>query len=207
MKIAGVFVSVCLLLVACTDGNEEKVISFDDLKQIHPEKEYPADSVKKPEAVQVEPDFVLAGKMDSLVGKGTWKTWDTLLYPMRFGPEKVFKWIYVSPSDSVATFELCFKDSLKTLNAFYNWLDCFDQKCTSVSVGAPYRNKGRSALLLVSNNSLLFWESKRGIKPEILIEALEKDPEKQNWNYVVSLPKGGKAQWNRVISGEIEKLK
>lgn len=207
MKIVAGLILMCLFLTSCKGEKDDNTVSFEDLKQIRPEKEYDTDSVKKQETVQVDPNFALAGIVDSLVGNGSWQIWDTLLYPMRFGPEHTYTWIYTAPSDSVAVFELCFKDSLKTLNAFYNWLDCFDQKGTSVTIGTPYRNRGRSAVILVSNNCLFFWESKRGIKPEVLINALEKDPEEQNWNYVVNLPKGGTAQWSQVIKGKIEKLK
>ena len=204
MKI-GIVLLVGMILFSCTDKKED-VLSYDDLKRNDTDVDFTTDTTTIPKGVTVDPTFPLANKMDSLVGKGSWQTWDSLLYVQRFGPEKLQTWKYLTPTDSIFTFQLAFADSLKTVNAFYNWLDCFGKNCTSVKINGKFKHRGRPQYILVSNSGIFFLEAGKHLKAEKLLHFLNPDRKKQNWNYFLELNPGKEMLWEKVQEGEIEKL-
>ena len=53
-----------------------------------------------------------------------------------------------------------FSDSTQTLSAFYNWLDCFGEKCESLRIGEEKRIKGlKTAMIWVGRRNLIYLKS------------------------------------------------
>ncbi len=196
-----------MLLLACST-KEEDPISFDDLKQTESNQDFQTDTTHHVVAgVQLDAKFVLKKSIDTLFGVGAWKQWDTALYVQRFGPTISLTYRFISGKDSLQIFQMDFTDSLKTMNAFYNWLDCFGVNCTSIRIGGNIRQKWRSQIILVNTQQILSIEGAGKYDIEKLINSLQKDKKKQNWNYVLFLPSHKNAEWYFVKEGEIKKLK
>ncbi|MES2557549.1 MAG: hypothetical protein V4604_15445 [Bacteroidota bacterium] len=194
----------CLVLiaVACTDQSAETV-GYDELapgsgKYNDKQSDQPIDS----SIVNERPESSLfLAIVDTMMLESRWVKWDTLLFPDRFGPNAQEKWMTIGTKDSLVLLRYQFKDSLRTKNAFFNWIDCFGPKCKSYSVGANIRIPKRTALWLVGNKELVIIEGNKAIDEKIVREILSKDPKKENWLYIVNIPKSGKTIWKRIDKG------
>lgn len=206
MKPAFFFLLTITLLFSCT-GKKEEVVDFD---QLGPGSEKytdaaPDSTVQQLTVVSERPETsVLLAVADTLLPGANWLKWDSVLFPDRFGAKSVEKWIVTGPKDSLVLLRYEFKDSLRTKNAFFNWMDCFGARCTSYVIGDNVRLSKRNGLLLVGEKQLLFIEGNRPLKEIEIRASLEKDPEKENWLYVVTIPRKGKTVWKRIDKG-IEK--
>jgi hypothetical protein len=65
-------------------------------------------------------------------------------------------------ADSILITAWEFVDSLTTINAFYNWLDCFGENCLEMNIGDEVRFSSKSVLTMVSNHHLIYLESSTG---------------------------------------------
>lgn len=205
MKVSWSFVVVALLvLVASCSGQKEETVDFRDLAP-NSERYDGKGKPTKPDSVvtdqrPTESDFLAV--VDTLMTTPRWVKWDTLLYPDRFGPLKQEKWQILSASDSLTLQRYEFKDSLRVKNALFNWLDCFGPKCASYTVGANLRIPRRTALILVGSKHLYVIEANGKIDEKRVRASLQSDPEKENWLYIITIPRSGKTTWKRIEKGE-----
>lgn len=126
---------------------------------------------------------------------------DSALYVNRFGPEQRISFIRSTSSDSTEWHVYQFSDSLKTVNAFYNWLDCFGVNCLSLSIGHEAKMKGRAGQVMVTANRIIavyFLAGKSSLDSLFWGELLGETP----YLYLVSWKKNGKLSWT--IAEEIE---
>lgn len=204
------FFSITMLLIVLTSCGEksEKTVAYDDLapgsekyKNAHE-----ADSSKiavKDERPEESPFLVI---VDTLMPESQWVKWDTLLFADRFGPLFSEKWQTTGERDSLVLLRYTFKDSLRTRNAFFNWIDCFGATRKSYTVGDNIRIRGRAALWLVGEKEMVFIESGRTVDEKLVRTLLnkdpKKDPKKENWMYLITIPKSGKTIWKRITKGE-----
>ena len=133
---------------------------------------------------------------------------DSVLFSDRFGAKHTEKWYYKTEADSLVFFHWEFKDSLKTFNTFYNWIDCYGPKCKSVQVGMPAAFSKRATFFLVEGKHLYFVESDLKIDPEIYFayfDGPQKKTKKFNtWKYAVIQQPRKKAEWfSRNDKGEL----
>lgn len=147
--------------------------------------------------------FFLAA-FDSLYKQAEWKKLDTFSFPERFGPVAVEKWALISPNDSLVAFNYQFSDSLKTRNAFFNWLDCFGSKRDSYVVGDQFRKQKRSMLVLVNNQQIVLMESNLKIPVSKFIQIFNPKKKEQNWNYVIEIPSFQKTNWYALEKGKMK---
>lgn len=69
-----------------------------------------------------------------------------------------------------------FVDSLQTINAFYNWLDCFGSHCESVKIGErKYLRDKSSKLIWVSDHYIFYVKSVQEIGSFLFWENLAKN--------------------------------
>lgn len=196
---------VILLQVLISCGkSEEDPLTLDDLAPVSENyKEGTTVGNMHEEPEKSKPSGgALASLADTLSGNLNWKIWDTVLFPDRFGAQATEKWLAIAPNDSIVLLHYAFRDSLRTRNAFFNWIDCFGTSCTSYGIGGNIRVKNRNALILVGEREMLYYES--GSTPdEMRIRASFFDrPEKENWLYVIRIPRYGKTTWKRIVKGE-----
>lgn len=199
---------VVLLLLAACGGKSEKTVAYDQLapgsdkyKNGEQQENQSIDSTdERPE----ESPFLAI--VDTLMETAHWEQWDTLLFADRFGPLFTEKWQTTGDRDSLVLLRYTFRDSLRTRNAFFNWIDCFGPAKKSYVVGDNIRIRGRAALWLVAEKEMIFIESGKAVNEQLIRELLnkdpKKDPKKENWMYLISIPKSGKTTWRRITKGE-----
>jgi hypothetical protein len=196
-------ISVLLLTaVACTDQPEETV-GYDDLAPTS-DKYSEQQNAKKIDSsfVNERPESSLfLAIVDTMMLDSRWMKWDTLLFPDRFGPNAQEKWMTIGSKDSLVLLRYQFKDSLRTKNAFFNWIDCFGPKCKSYTVGGNIRIPKRTALWLVGSKEMVIIEGNKTIDEKVVRALLNNDPKKENWLYLVNIPKSGKTTWKRIDKG------
>jgi len=191
-----------LFLVSCK-GQPEETIAFDDLAPGSDYKEPVEDTGSATVLLNERPqESTFLKIVDTLFADSRWVKWDTVLFPDRFGPSKQEKWFAIGSADSLVLLKYEFKDSLRTKNAFFNWIDCFGPKCTSYTIGGNIRIPQRNGLILVGEKQLIIVEGNRKIDEKTVRAAMQKNPKKESWLYLVSVPRSGKTTWKRIEKGE-----
>jgi hypothetical protein len=61
-------------------------------------------------------------------------------------------------------------------------------------------------LFLIGEKALVLVESAKKIDEKGIVGALDKDTLKQNWSYLVTMPRKGKSNWKKVKNGHFTKL-
>ncbi|MNJ85525.1 hypothetical protein D3C87_30000 [compost metagenome] len=195
-----------LILFSCSDPEKETLTldeishTTDKFQDVKDSKEIKLVKDEKPKSAY----FLTA--FDSIYKDVSWFKLDSLLFPDRFGPSKSEKWYLLNQKDSLVALRYEFKDSLRTKNAFFNWIDCYGPKCISYQVGSQFKKQSRNSLFLVGTNNLIYMESKAAISTKKMIELLNEEKEDQNWIYIVEIPARSKTRWSAMKEGEIAEL-
>lgn len=117
---------------------------------------------------------------------------DRLDYTQRFYHELII--------DSVL-YELViweFEDSIHTINAFYNWMDCFGKKCKSIRIGEKKWIYEGAFQLFVDDTKLIYIASNNSINQKLWNDLFQ--PELKNkWNYSLYQPLSRKVRWLELI--------
>ncbi|AEA44811.1 hypothetical protein [Fluviicola taffensis] len=195
-----------VIIASCSETPTETV-SLDDIS--HTSDKF-NDVDDKKEEVKTQDDkpktafFLVA--FDSIYKDASWHKLDSLLFPDRFGPSKLEKWYLLGNKDSIVALHYEFKDSLRTKNAFFNWIDCYGPKCLSYQVGSQFKKQNRNSLFLVGANHLIYIESKYPIPSDKLLPILNEKEKDQNWIYMLEIPGKKKTRWSVIKEGELIEL-
>ena len=113
-----------LLAVACTNEASETV-GYDQLAPCSEKyDDNQSDKAIDSSVVNERPEKSLfLSIVDTMMLDSRWVKWDTLLFPDRFGPNAQEKWMTIGAKDSLVLLRYQFKDSLRTKNAFFNWIN------------------------------------------------------------------------------------
>ena len=195
-----VLFSFFFIAYSCGDNKEDDVIDMSDVtpsseryKEGEETKKDKKDTLSFADSL---PQLYL-GIIDSLkLEHDLVQKIDSLMFTDRFNAKSNLKMYWKSNGDSVNFFHWNFKDSLKTKTAFFNWLDCFGKGCKTISIGEKVNFQKRSMLLLVNEKSMIFIDSDKKIDPLKWIAILEAQKFGENWRYIITQPKKGKAKWS-----------
>lgn len=190
-----------LMLVGCTTQTDE-VVSMDQISPSSDKNKNRQDEVNASIQRNERPEkSVFIPLIDGLEKDAIWHKWDTLLFPDRFGPSYSEKWSVKTQSDSLTIVCYQFKDSLRTKNAFYNWMDCFGPKQKAYKIGGELKLYNRNLLIYVAAKQITCIEANEKLD-EVKIRALfQEKPSDQNWLYIVNAPRSGKTKWVRIEKG------
>ncbi|TSJ42375.1 hypothetical protein [Fluviicola chungangensis] len=197
-----------LLFLSCKDNNGTETVSLEDISHTSDKFDHIEDNRETAEIKDEKPKqayFLTA--FDSIYKDASWFMLDSLLFPDRFGPSKMEKWYLLSQKDSIVALHYEFRDSLRTKNAFFNWIDCYGPTCDSYQVGSQFKKQSRNSLFLIGANQLVYIESKTPIATKKLVELLNEEKKDQNWIYVLEIPGRKKTRWSKIKEGEIQELK
>lgn len=121
----------------------------------------------------------------------------------RFTPLETEKFNYYVGDNLVEYSRWTFSDSVKTMKAFMNWMNCFGTQCTMVEL-RQNKNIQRSPLLIMQNDtSIVLIES-----PRLSVNELQKWKKMYlaiddiKWNFIVIQPKANIAKWSYFVDGE-----
>lgn len=196
-----------VVFVSCKDNSGAETVSLDDIS--HTSDKF--DHIDENQAIEEIKDekpkkaYFLAA-FDSIYKDASWFMLDSLLFPDRFGPSKMEKWYLLNQKDSIVALHYEFRDSLRTKNAFFNWIDCYGPSCASYQVGSQFKKQSRNSLFLIGANHLVYVESKTPIAAKKLVELLNEEKKEQNWIYVLEIPGRKKTRWSTIKEGELKEL-
>lgn len=87
-----------------------------------------------------------------------------------------------------------FEDSIHTINAFYNWMDCFGKKCHSIRIGeSKWVHKG-AFQLFVDDSKLIYVASDNKMNQKLWGDLFQPKL-KETWNYHLYQPLKRKVRW------------
>lgn len=190
-----------LILVSLYSCSENKVDSVDMDDITHTSDKYQDnDTVDAKKDVKLSFTDTLKecykGIIDSLkLDSKAVQPLDVVQLPDRFGAKFVQKMYWKTEKDSLCLMDWEFKDSIKTSTAFYNWLDCFGNSCKTIKIGDNVKIHQRNILILVNENHLFSIDSNLKIDQEKWLKMLKDQSIGENWKFIVSQPKKGKATW------------
>lgn len=195
---------IALAVASCQDPKEE-VISLDEIMP-KSERYDGSDSTRNKgegnDSIQTAlNDFASGGlKFDAL------SFITDRIFPERFGPKSVDKFQLTRGDETIQYYRLLFSDSVKTKNAFFNWIDCFGENCNPHFVGESTNFQKNAFTILVNDTSLFFIESTAKIDMEEWFSLLEKKEYTPTWNYVIEQLPRGKAKWFQFVEEKKVKL-
>ena len=191
---------IALSTAQCDNGGETtEVIEMDD---VIPEasRNYDYNDTTPEEKTEEDPFLknlrvAMQGEVEVLSDKkptmnGTWK-----YIPDRLQTDSSFSRYFAVDSARMHFKMWQFEDSLRSINALYNWLDCFGANCSGVSVGDVVNVSPHSFLLLQDNLHIYIIQSPIMINEHQWIEFIEHDKKNTSWNYILFQSPGGKIQW------------
>jgi len=198
-----VFAGIIFLLAAC--GEKKKEV-LRDMKDLTPksERDYTQQRNEKLDTIDFGFNSGVANELGlNLSGI---KFNKAPIFPDRFLPKSTKKLILMQEVDSTLFCQWSFKDSTQTKNAFYNWLDCFGEKCKSIKFGETINFQKDNFVILVNDTSLMYITSVKKIQQDDWLQFFEKTEEIKNWKTVIYQSSRSKATWFKVVDGKKEPL-
>jgi hypothetical protein len=199
-----------LILLSCSNNKKEETVDLSDITSSSERyKEGKTEVKKKKKEVNFIDtlDVRFKGILDSLkINDSVVRKLNIVSFPDRFGAKSVTKFYWKEKKDSVNLLAWEFTDSLKTENAFYNWIDCFGENCKSIKIGDKIKIQKRGLLILVNDKHLLVVDTNSKIDLEKWINLIRDQQFGDNWKYIVYQPQKGKSTWMNYKNEELKEL-
>ena len=194
------FFVLFFFLFSCLNKKKEKTIDLSEIttsSERYKEGKLESKKDKKKKVSFTDTlDVHFKGILDSLkINDSVVRKLDIVSFPDRFGAKSVTKFYWKEITDSINFIDWEFTDSLKTENAFYNWIDCFGENCRSIKIGDKVKIQKRELLVLVNEKHLIIIDSDKKIDYLKWVSVLKTQLFGENWKYIVFQPKKGKAVW------------
>ena len=194
------FFVLFFFLFSCSNKKKEKTIDLSKIttsSERYKEGKLESKKDKKKKVSFTDTlDVHFKGILDSLkINDSVVRKLDIVSFPDRFGAKSVTKFYWKEITDSINFIDWEFTDSLKTENAFYNWIDCFGENCRSIKIGDKVKIQKRELLVLVNEKHLIVIDSDKKIDYLKWVSVLKTQLFGENWKYIVFQPKKGKAVW------------
>lgn len=200
-----IFLYCCfaLILVSCKT-NEPEVVNLEDIaaQSKDGDKTPNSDSsaVKEvPAITQLDVEELLKNSISLNQSKNV----DTLLFLDRFSAKSALKFNYFIENDSVFYAKYNFKDSMKTKNAFFNWMNCFDARCKSIVPGEN-KNLQKTGFLLLQNDTSIIYISTGSQKELSNWKKHFTELKDVKWNYILNQRNSGKVTWETYSAEELK---
>lgn len=198
MMVRHSYIIVALLLFSCSSEVGVETVALED---ILPQSTYPKDTLTQAEnTINLDSISEFRINLSNAVEDSALffieNEYYLKLFPDRLTNVSREQELIILDADTISITVWEFSDSLTTINAFYNWLDCFGDKCAELKIGDEVNFSKNSVLTIVSNYHLIYLESSTGfnmntwqkkIIPTIFPEDL--------WIYAVSQSARRKARW------------
>ena len=197
------FAGIIFLFAAC--GEKKKEV-LRDMKDLTPksERDYTQQRNEKLDTIDFGFNSGVANELGlNLSGI---KFNKAPMFPDRFLPKSTKKLILMQEVDSTLFCQWSFKDSTQTKNAFYNWVDCFGEKCKSIKFGETINFQKDNFVILVNDTSLTYITSVKKIQQDDWLQFFEKTEAIKNWKTVIYQSSRSKATWFKVVDGKKEPL-
>lgn len=187
------YLLIALLLVACKPDKPEVVDEKDlfESSERYREDEVPTDEMNAEDSTaNLKLELRAAGIESKEI-----LAWTLPLFPERFGPESKQRLRFINESDTLYYANLRFKDSVRVMNAVFNWIDCFGPKCKSVYFGQGSAMQKRPFIVFIGDTSLIYLEAAVNLNFENWQKYLENKGYVRDWNVVIEQNKNSVARW------------
>ena len=182
---------VVISLVGCNEEKQEII----DLSEIMPGSEWENED----QAVQMDTlDTLVSIKTrfnDHGISVLSLSIDESSYFPDRFGPETTEKFILITKSDTLRYLKWNYSDSMKVMNSFFNWIDCYGNDCRSIYVGEEKGFQKDPMQLYVNDSSLIFITARQGLDFNAWLKYHKSLGHSSEWNYVIEQPRRGRAKW------------
>ena len=199
-----IFILSNLFLFSCVENKEEVI----DLSDIITESENYKEGVEKEKVNEIVEDSTLA-VVEYFISNGVEVDKIHFLtknkFPDRFSPNRKDKFEIVNGLDTLQYFNWSYTDSAKTMNAFFNWIDNFGEKGSSIRVGEKKRLQKKGFVMYVGDTNLIFIQSNNSVNEKEWDYFFEKQ-RFVKWNYYLAQKKNSKVKWFTLLDGEREKI-
>lgn len=190
-------VSLILLWNSCADDTEYEVVSSQDiLPQAQGNYDYTEDTIPEIEMDLSPTQELLIKAIPEITfdENNKFKERKILFMPDRLGFSNKEETYFMKDSIPFHFIEWTFADSLKTVNAFYNWLDCFGEKCKSIRITEEINGSPEAFLIWVSNESIYYLGSVQNLKKNYWENILFTEEDIQ-WNFKMHQAQRGRILW------------
>lgn len=181
-----------LLLWSCAEPKEEVI----DMNELIPRSErYTEDEadVEEHDTLHGLFDLETAKNVGLLVSKVLVS--EETMFPDRFNPRSQAKLLLTVDQSNIFFGQWVYKDSLKTINALFNWMDCFGEKCKSVKYLESTSFQSDAMLMFVNDTSITYISSDQKLDEQLWQSYLEEKYGLDQWDIVVVQRKQRKASW------------
>ena len=194
------FLFLSFFLFSCSNNKKEETFDLSEITSSSERYKEGKSEVKKKKEKELNfidtLDVRFKGILDSLkINDSVVRKLDIVLFPDRFGAKSITKFYWKEKKDSINLLDWEFSDSLKTENAFYNWIDCFGENCKSIKIGDKIKIQKRGLLILVNDKHLLVIDATSKIDCESWIKLVGSQKFGDTWKYIVYQPQKGKSNW------------
>jgi hypothetical protein len=192
MKIV-VSLFVLFLLFSCGQKPKEEVLDMEDIiPQSDRYKEGVTTDPKK-DTVDLGFDIWLADKSGIVVMEVD--KHEEPMFVDRFQPKSMLKVDLTTKTETLFFGQWTFKDSLKTMNAFYNWIDCFGENCKSLKYLKETNFQSDPMLIFLNDTSITYISSASQLDEKKWQKYLSLKNKTALWDLVVVQKKQRKASW------------
>lgn len=187
-----------LFLLNCNDETKTEVIELNDITPKakgdynYSDSSVVQDTVQDNFVLELEKEFnTTVSSLDpkEIRFQTTWK-----YIPDRLDSDSTLSKLVIIDSTIIQFKSWYFNDSLKTVNAFYNWLDCFGDDCAGISIGDSVNVAQGSFLLLQDDQQIQFMQSQKRINHRKWKNYFSRE-KNTPWNYVILQSPGGEIIW------------
>lgn len=196
MKLLLIYIIISCFLVACHDNHKEpELLEMEDLIPKSSRDNYE-------ENLDVEiPSDTLSSLAQNLMTKFTEAILmdnkeDASYFPDRLSYMERDEVNLILDEREIKLIVWKYEDSLQTLNAYYNWLDCFGKYCQSIRIGDKIRLKeSKTISTWVGNKHLVFLMANDRINYKLWSAFIDKNYEHERWNLHFIQQKGSSINW------------
>lgn len=182
-----------ILLVSCETA-PEKVLDLNDI--VSTSELYKEGSEKETQIEVVDStQFIIDNFKKNGVPVSSLSIEKLQVFPDQFGAENTVKYKIIIDSNNINYFSWTYKDSSKTTNAFFNWIDNFGEEKNSFFIGESARFQMNPFMLLVSDTTMIFIEGESNFLNSIWETYTENVGYEKNWNYFLTQRRNSKVNW------------
>ena len=182
---------LAIFLISCNREKEELI----DLSEIMPGAEWENDEKE-----------VQRDDLDSLSGvKERFRTHgisfaslvldDSGYLPDRFGADQTEKYILITQSDTIKYLKWNYTDSMKVMNSFFNWMDCYGEDCRSIYIGEEAKFQECPMQIYVNDTSLIYIAAKHNVDFDSWIAYHKSLNPSFTSNYLIEQRSQRRAKW------------
>jgi hypothetical protein len=194
-----VFAGIIFLFAACGEKKKEVLRDMKDLTA-KSERTYSEKNQKEKDTIQFDFDMKIAREIGVEVMEID--RVEAPMFPDRFHPISATKLNLQLKKYGILFCQWTFKDSTQTKNAFYNWLDCFGEKCKSIKFGETINFQKDNFLLFVNDTLITYISSAERVEVEVWLNYFKQKNTLEDWKIFIQQGTRAKAKWFAVEKGK-----